>query len=160
MAHYLVLTQQVAASTSQEPPVTEEATTTAMDATTTAVDAPQAEPAHMPCDQQLCNLPQESIAAEAQGLQLTSSGLTVNMLIAGCVHADLYLAAKWERLQYIHLERTFTMAVDQQDLCNSIGCKCKPSCPSLLTLPFSLFPSYPLILVIPILLQPQRAEGD
>ena len=78
MAHYLVLTQQVATSTtaSQEPSVTDEATTTAVDATTTAVDGPQAEPAQVPCDQQPCDPPQESVAAEAQGAQLASSGLT------------------------------------------------------------------------------------
>lgn len=77
MAHYLVLTQQVATSTaaSQEPSVTDEATTTAVDATTTAVDAPQAEPAQVPCDQQPYDPPQESIAVEAQGAQVTSSGL-------------------------------------------------------------------------------------
>lgn len=69
MAHYLVLTQQVATSTaaSQEPSVSEEARTTAVDAASAAVDGPQAEPAQVPCHQQPCDPPQEIIAAEAQG---------------------------------------------------------------------------------------------
>ncbi|KAL3158798.1 hypothetical protein ABBQ32_011525 [Trebouxia sp. C0010 RCD-2024] len=61
VAHYLVLTQQVATSTAcpKEASVTEETTTTAVDAT-------NPEPAQVPCDQQRCEHPQESTAAEAQ----------------------------------------------------------------------------------------------
>ena len=78
MAHYLVLTQQVATSSaaSQEPSGPEKASTTAVDASNTAVNAPQAEPAQVPYGQQPCDSPQESMAAEVEGAQLTSSGLT------------------------------------------------------------------------------------
>lgn len=83
VAHYLVLTQQVTTSTaaSQEPSVTQEATTTAVECT-------QAEPIQVPCDQQPCDAPQESAAAEAQGAQLTSSALTaVRFATVPCKHS-------------------------------------------------------------------------
>ncbi|KAL3135633.1 hypothetical protein ABBQ38_006114 [Trebouxia sp. C0009 RCD-2024] len=61
VAHYLVLTQQVATSTAcpTEAAVTEEATTTTVEAT-------HPEQARVPCDQQLCERPQESTATEPQ----------------------------------------------------------------------------------------------
>ena len=75
VAHYLVLTQQVATSTAspQESSAIEEATTTAVDAT-------QAEPAQLPCDQQLCERPQESTASEPQGALLTGTSMPYTIL--------------------------------------------------------------------------------
>ena len=83
VAHYLVLTQRVATSAAgpKEPPVTEEATTT------TAVQATHADSAQMPCAQQPCDPPQQSIATEAQGMTLItryssySSGLYATLLL-------------------------------------------------------------------------------
>lgn len=70
MAHYLVLTQQVATSTAcpTEAAVTEEATTTTVEAT-------HPEQARVPCDQQLCERPQESTATEPQGAQLANKSM-------------------------------------------------------------------------------------